>query len=593
MTMLDNWREQGVIRPIDYHLARMLIARFGGDESSALLYALVSACTGEGHACLDLACLAGLPICCRHPGLAGELAAVAGPGGAIGEAGDYLPLIREQDRLYLHRYHVFESVIASHLSRRLASPADAPVPEEVGRALLESGAFPAGDGGTDWQRVAAAMAALQGLTIISGGPGTGKTTTVAGLLVLLFRLGLAEPRRVAIAAPTGKAAARLQEAIRRAGPVGAAVAEQTSTIHRLLGVRTGRPGFCHDRNNPLAVDLVVIDEGSMIDVALMARLLDAIPPAARLVLLGDRDQLASVNPGSVFADLCGEGACVSSATAARLTAATGCPVPGCPAAAVMDDHIVELRRSYRYPAASGMARLAPLVRSGRGEEALALLRESGQGRGDVVFFALDRMEEELGRLVRHHYGAALQEPGPAATVRAFERFRIFSTQRRGAHGIERINLFVEILLAEEGVIDRSAGRFYHGRPIIVTANDYAVRLFNGDTGVLLRDPDEGRVMAFFPGEEGGSRVFPPSRLPAHETAFALTVHKAQGSEYDHVACVLPSDDTGFAGRELVYTAITRARRGVTLFAGEEGFRQAVERRTQRMSGLGERLRPVR
>lgn len=592
MDIVDKLWQEGYIRSVDRHLARLLTDRFGGHDSLALLYALVSANTGDGHTCLDLAGVGDLPFYREYAGELNRLVEEDPASPAIGGPGDYLPLIRDGKRLYLHRYYQYETMIVHHLAARMERHDGCPAPEQLRRAMTDYGYFPTNGGNDiDWQQVAAAMAALNNFAVISGGPGTGKTTTVAKVLGVLIRMGLVAPGRVAIAAPTGKAAVRLQEAIGKAkSKLGCdAIPDRTSTIHRLLGVIPGRPAFRHNRDNLLPVDLVIVDEVSMIDVALMARLLDAVPLRAKLVLLGDKDQLASVNPGSVFGDLCGAGDIddFSPAAAALLTQATGFAVAAGKNVTPIQDHIVGLRRSYRYAADSRIGRLAGRINAGRAEEALQVFAQ--RGAGDAAFFPPAAMEEELGTLIRDHYGLYLREMEVEKIFAAFDRFRIFSAVRRGPYGIAGINSFVEKMLGRQGIIDPVGNASYHGRPIIVTRNDYSIRLFNGDTGIVLHDREEDRLLAFFPSPDGGFRKFPPSRLPEHETAFALTVHKAQGSEYDHVVVVLPPGNVPVVTRELIYTAITRARKSVTVFAEHGSFSEGVARQAKRMSGLRERL----
>ncbi|MFH1214994.1 MAG: exodeoxyribonuclease V subunit alpha [Pseudomonadota bacterium] len=592
MDILDKFWEQGHIRSVDRHLARLLRVHFGGDETLSLLYALVSANTGEGHTCLDHNAIAELPFYRDYVRELSPLISEIPESPAIGGPGDYLPLIREGSRLYLHRYYQYEATIVRQLEARMVRLKEAPDPEELQHAMSSYGYFPEKcDKEIDWQRVAAAMAALNNFTVISGGPGTGKTTTVAKILSVLIRMGLVAPHKIAIAAPTGKAAVRLQEAIRKAKKNldCDGIPDKTSTIHRLLGVIPGRPGFRHNRENLLAVDLVIVDEVSMIDVALMARLLEAVPLRAKLVLLGDKDQLASVNPGSVFGDLCGaeEIDGFSPETAGLLERATGFTLSSGNVPSIQD-HIVGLRESYRYSADSSLGAIARQINAGQGEEALKVFKK--QGAIDAACFPLAEIAEELGKLTGRYYCPYLRETELEKIFGAFNGFRIFSAVRQGPYGIDSINSHVEALLGQQGLIDPSGNPFYHGRPVIVVRNDYSVRLFNGDTGIILHDPDENKLMAFFLGADGGFRKFPPSRLPEHETAFALTVHKAQGSEYDHVAFVLPPGDVPVATRELVYTAITRARKSVTVFAEETSFNEAVARRARRMSGLQEMLR---
>ncbi|MBY0340772.1 MAG: AAA family ATPase, partial [Rhodocyclaceae bacterium] len=430
----------------------------------------------------------------------------------------------------------------------------------------------------------AAIAALENRRVlISGGPGTGKTTTLASILALLIeqaQLALpanrglfdAEPQalKILLAAPTGKAAARMQDAIRAArgrlpvsDAVRAAMPESAQTLHRLLGARPQGGGMVwrHDADNPLDCDVLVVDEASMIDLALMARLLAALPPQARLILLGDRDQLASVDAGAVFADLCTAGAAT-------------------------------LNVSFRFGADSGIGQLAALLRSGAADAAMQLLRSDPDhlqwspeaDRAGVVAHALQ------------HYADFIRQAGEAPIETVFERFaafRLLTPLRQGPLGVAALNAEIERGLAARALIPPRS-HWYVGKPVMIAGNDYALRLFNGDIGICVSDPEttELRIAFAADSEQGGVRLLAPVRLPAHETAWAMTVHKSQGSEFDAVALVLPEAQGDLVTRELVYTAVTRARRSAAIWASEAALRAACTRRIMRHSGLVARLQAL-
>ena len=586
---IDDILQLDYFAPIDRHFAAFLAARFQADDRARLLFALISGCHRAGHSCFRLSAVDELPFYGEYRETLDRLAASRFANPAIGGPGDYLPIINDGDRWYLHRYHHYEDNIAKRLRQRLKF-ASAPDYERI-RERLDHYFGPAGRE-IDWQRTAAALAVCSSFTIISGGPGTGKTTTVAKMLAVLLDLLPEISGRVAIAAPTGKAAARLEESLKAArSRLGSDIPPETSTIHRLLGVRSRGPGFRHNRDNQLALDLMIVDEVSMVDLSLMSSLLDAVPDRARLVLLGDRDQLASVNPGSVLGDLCGSRAINRfSRRTAEMLAATGSPLEGGKenkGGPLIRDHIVQLKKSYRYPAASGIAGIAPLINQGQGRKAMKLLEE--KRFSDIKLYPLSRLDNGLKELITEYYTPYLRQNEPEKIFTAFAVFRILVAVRRGPCGVGAINRFVENILAESGLLKPRANRIYHGRPIMVTRNDYSLRLFNGDTGIILFDEQEERLLAFFRGTDGTFRRLPPARLPEHETAFAMTVHKSQGSEYDHVALVLPERESGIVCRELLYTAITRARKSAVVFAEEKTFVRAVKSRTRRMSGLGEKL----
>ena len=513
----------------------------------------------------------------------------------VGRPGEYAPLVLDEaGRLYLYRYWEYERQIAEDLQRRsVEEPGDVDLPRL--REGLDRLFPPAADGAVDWQRTAAAVAVLRRFCVISGGPGTGKTTTVIRILALLLEQAAGRPLQIALAAPTGKAAARMQEAIRLtrdrlqvSREIREAIPGEATTIHRLLGFRPGSVRFRHDREDPLPVDVLVVDEASMVDLALMAKLVRALPPRARLILLGDKDQLASVEAGAVLGDICGESPGFSEGFSRRLAGATG-QVGGEGDGPSIQDAVVELTRSYRFGETSGIGRLARHVNRGDGREALALL-ERGDCQ-DVVWRPLESPRDLAARLAEaaERLGAYLAAGTPESALEGLDRLRVLSAHRTGPFGVETLNRLIEDCLEARGVI-RPRSPWYHGRPVLITANDYNLRLFNGDLGITLLDPaSEGKPQVFFRTAEGGVRRLPPSRLPEHETAFATTVHKSQGSEAETVLLVLPNELTPVMTRELIYTGITRARSRVEIWGAGSVFEAAVSRRLQRSSGLRDAL----
>jgi exodeoxyribonuclease V alpha subunit len=389
------------------------------------------------------------------------------------------------------------------------------------------------------------------LALISGGPGTGKTHTLARIIGLLQEQH--PSLRIALAAPTGKAAARMTEALQAAG---VATEGGAQTLHRLLGMRADGSGFRHRREHPLACDVLVVDEASMIDLSLMAHLLDALPVTARLILLGDRDQLAAVEAGAVFADLC---------DSPRLDAC-----------------VALLTTSFRFGDDSGIGQLADRLRSGDAEGVVAQLQADGS---DLVWQSGEGIHGVVSA-ARAGYRAYLESVASAAAPDAlferFNRFRVLCAHRQDVATINRA------LAAGSGL------RPTAGMPLLVLRNDSLLRVFNGDIGLVLPDPADGGLKACFvgagTGPSTGPRWIPLTRLPDWEPAWAMTVHKSQGSEFAQVLLVLPSAVSPVATRELVYTGVTRAKQGVALWAGEAVLRAAIERRAERMSGLRERLR---
>ncbi|KWB79569.1 AAA family ATPase [Burkholderia ubonensis] len=684
------------------------LARRAGAPAAAARWAAraafaASRATAGGHVCVSLGALAQR----YDEPLADVRAALAASGvaafGAL-KRGEERPLIVDRhDRLYLARYFAYERRLAEALVAQAGAVAadDAPAPDVLRERLARY--FGPATGETDWQRVAAIVALTGRVTIVSGGPGTGKTTTVVGVLACLLD---AHPGlRIALAAPTGKAAQRMQEALHaRAGdlpPELAARLPNTSyTLHRLLG-GGGAAGFRHHRDNPLPYDLIVVDEASMIDVALAAHLLDALAPGARLVLLGDKDQLAAVEAGAVFAELSARPS-FSAAACARIAQALGideaafvaalptpadaepdaavaaaaigrtpvAPPPAGPRqASLFDDEppaavatadeaagdaddapawieadelawldaaalppldagaaqrvaamisvapedveaakaitpapladcVVWLERNYRFGLDSPIGRLSLAIRRGDVQEALDALPTSDAAAASFHEDAGDALAattvERLARRFSAYLDAlrdalAAAVPDPLPLFDALNRFRILCATRGGARGAEHVNALVAAHVRRAAHVPLAVGaHWFTGRPIMVTRNDYALGLFNGDIGIALPDA-QGVLRVWFKRADGTARAVSPAALPPHETAFALTVHKSQGSEFDEAALVLPATFGRVLTRELVYTAVTRARTRVQVIGGRRVLAQAIATRTQRDSGLSARI----
>lgn len=700
-----------------------------------------SRATAGGHVCVSLGALAQ-----RYEEPVDDVRAALAASGVVAfgtlARGDERPLIVDRlDHLYLSRYFDYERRLADALVAQagVAAPGDALSPERLRDSLARY--FGPATGEVDWQRVAAIVALTGRVTIVSGGPGTGKTTTVVGVLACLLD---AHPGlRIALAAPTGKAAQRMQEALHaRAGDLppelAARLPDTSYTLHRLLG-GGGAAGFRHHRDNPLPYDLIVVDEASMIDVALAAHLLDALAPGARLVLLGDKDQLAAVEAGAVFAELSarptftaaartriagalgideaafvaalpvpdGEAAAVAATTqapapapaaasapvstsaarkpparrnvdtrqaslfdddpqdeamsaadvaappAASLspaaaaptdidsvgasadpawieadelawldaielapfdpadaadaanaslasTAATQAddPAAASPAPAPLADCVVWLERNYRFGLDSPIGRLSLAIRRGDVQAALDALPADDAAAASFHDDAGDTLAastvERLARRFAAYLDAlrtALSEPvpDPLPLFDALNRFRILCATRTGSRGAEHVNALVATHVRQAARVPLAVGaHWFTGRPIMVTRNDYALGLFNGDIGIALPDA-HGVLRVWFRRADGTARAVSPAALPPHETAFALTVHKSQGSEFDEAALVLPASFGRVLTRELVYTAVTRARTRVQVIGPRRVLAQAVATRTQRDSGLAARV----
>ena len=551
---------------------------------------------------------------------------------AEGGTKDPRPFVLDGSLLYTRRYRGHQDRLAEALRSRALRRRTVGDP-----ALLALGLSELFDGPTtafpvDRQQAGAAMACLRGLTVLSGGPGTGKTYTVRAVLALLWSqwaaAGELADLRVALAAPTGKASARMKEAILaglddflqdavEALPEGRAVQElreflvslQPSTIHRLLRWNPANPTrFRHDASSPVPFDVVVVDEASMIDFALMTRLVDAIADDASLVLLGDKNQLASVEAGTVLADLCGptrvERMVLSEGFVDEVERSAGLSL-----ASQVDlradegpwDCMVQLDRSRRFREDRGVGQFARaclaepfdlaaavgiLADDGRFEDVqLAPHGESGQLTDATSALLVQGYRPYLERLL------AGPEPGQERValhrevLALFDRFRVLCAHRRGRLGVAGLNDAVLALLKRAGIRGfRPGGEHWPGRPILVRRNDYVVGRYNGDVGIEVPD-DDGELVVAFPGEAGQVEYLSPTRLPEHQTVFAMTIHKSQGSEFERVLVVLPDQPSPILTRELVYTAVTRAKDGMTLLGSAELLEAALKERVRRASGL--------
>jgi exodeoxyribonuclease V alpha subunit len=598
---------------LDRHFAGFVEAQAGGDRSSlALAAALVSRRRSEGHICLDLGEHAGLafpdkPVdgvnSVQLPGLKDWTSELrASP--VVGSPGEFKPLILDaRHRLYLYRYWDYEQSLASEILKRATGKPDESNDEALRQAL--QGLFPPESGGAvDWQCVAAFAAARWKFCVISGGPGTGKTHTLVFILALLLELEPNRKLRIAVAAPTGKAATRIQDSIRGVKStlacderIKAQLPERATTIHRLLGYIPDSAYFRHNADNLLPYDVVAVDEASMVDMALMAKLFQAIPPSARVILLGDKDQLASVEAGAVLGDICSAAAIdgFSEQFSQDFKNLTGQKLPVGTTVkdhAVLADCVLQLKKNYRFGERSALYRLSNAINDGRAEESLAIIRDSSSNQeSDLVSEKLPRrseFKEALREPVIAGFSEYLKASEPLQALAALTRFHVLCALREGPFGVAGLNQLTEEILEEAGLI-RVQSPWYARRPIMVTRNDYNLRLFNGDIGIILPEGDNGEPRAFFPGPDESLRKFLPIRLPEHETAYAMTVHKSQGSEFDRVLLVLPDRESPILSRELLYTGITRARKNVQLWFEEKVFRAALSRRVSRTSGLGDAL----
>ncbi|AZD27522.1 exodeoxyribonuclease V subunit alpha [Pseudomonas chlororaphis] len=660
LLLLDRWVERGWLRALDKAFVGFLHElEPQGDPLVLMAAALTSHQLGHGHVCLDLfetlkepdfalslppegdlqstaavlpsqvlATLDGAHWCKALA--ASRLVALAAD---QSEQARQRPLVLSGKRLYLRRYWAYERRIDNALRQRLT------VQEETPADLAErlGGLFGAAKatGPVDWQKLACALATRGAFSIITGGPGTGKTTTVVRLLALLQAPAVeaGKPLRIRLAAPTGKAAARLTESISlqvRSLSVDDSVREKipsdVTTVHRLLGNRPGTRHFRHHAGNRLPLDVLVVDEASMIDLEMMANLLDALPVHARLVLLGDKDQLASVEAGAVLGDLCrdAEAGWYSPQTRNWLEAVSGEQLAD---SGLQEDNagthplaqqVVMLRHSRRFGEGSGIGQLARWVNQQQAEEARRLL--AARSHADLYGLSLKgEQDRALERLLLEGHGdgpqgyrhylsllrgqrppvdTALEDPCWTAWARdvlqAFDQFQLLCAVRKGPWGVEGLNQRITAALFKARLIE-SDQQWYEGRPVLMTRNDYGLGLMNGDIGIALKLPEhegaqDGRrvLRVAFPRNDGqgGVRFVLPSRLNDVETVYAMTVHKSQGSEFAHTALILPEALNPVLTKELIYTGITRAKDWFSLVEPRAGvFEEAVRRKVKRLSGL--------
>ncbi|HHL2457968.1 TPA: exodeoxyribonuclease V subunit alpha [Yersinia enterocolitica] len=632
MTLLEQAVRDHLLRPLDVQFSRMIAG--DDDPMLQLAAAVLSTEAGAGHVCLPLSYLQPDQLFGgRQPALSQALWQAVGmpdqlhwiqklnSSPAVSDGSQPTPLVLQNDRLYLQRMWQYEGdvvrfIASDNMASLINKTSDGSGTRDVNEILLRDTLdrlFGPAENEVDWQKVAAAVAATRRISVISGGPGTGKTTTVAKLLTALIQLSQGQRLRIQLAAPTGKAAARLTESLGNAirqlsltDDERKLFPDQASTLHRLLGAQPNSQRLRYHRGNPLNLDVLVVDEASMVDLPMMARLIAALPTKAQVIFLGDRDQLASVEAGAVLGDICRFAELgYSEPRAKQLTRLTGCilvgniPIGEVGADAVnVRDSLCLLRKSYRFDEKSGIGQLALAVNAGRYRDALTVFNGT---YSDIERFSLTDPDdyqvllEDCAAGYQHYLELAVAGADAVDVLAAFGRYQLLCALRAGPFGVSGLNERVEQLLHRKRLIERTpgpSGRWYVGRPVMIGLNDSTLGLFNGDIGIALPDP-EGELRVHFQLPDGNIKSVQPSRLPSHETAYAMTVHKSQGSEFEHTALVLPNTFMPVLTRELVYTAITRARQRLTLYCSDTVLSHAIRTPTLRVSGLVERLNQLK
>lgn len=608
LSKLSRIHKEGHLDDIDLEFSRFLGGfQADGSWSVILAAALASRAFRNGHVCISLDEYAGSTIFqesdirIKAPPLEDWIKSLR-ESPVAGKPGTYHPLILDDaHRLYLHKHWQYEQDLAKNIINRASEGGKA-----LNHDLLKDGLnrlFGESKGSmeVDWQKVAAVTALNNSFTVISGGPGTGKTTTVVKIIALLLEQEVAAGHlpSMALAAPTGKAAARLEESV--SGSVNdldipqeikEAIPSKAKTLHQLLGARRHRSGFRFNADNPLPYDVIIVDEASMVDQAMMSKLMEALLQDTRLILIGDKDQLASVEAGSVLGNICAFQQNSFSSEFGELLKQLSISLPERfleSGKSRLSDHIILLQKSYRFDKESGIPQLSSFVNEGNVSRTLELLDDDQLK--DVNLIGVNdsaKLNELLEQSVGSFYEPLVKATALETMFEIFNAFRMLSPHRKGPLGIEDLNKRIQKLLISKGLISPYE-RWYHGRPVIINRNDYSLGLNNGDIGICFKNEEKESGVYFQ--QQDTFKAIAPSRIPDHDTAFSLTVHKSQGSEFDEVLVMLPNQPSKILSRELLYTAISRARKSVTLAGSREVLTKGIEKKLQRSSGLKDLLWP--
>lgn len=615
LAWLTSLKEQGSIRALDLHFARFIASEANCstqiEQDSVLLLSLwVSNELATGNVCLNLEQLA-ITNLAQNQNNAPELFRLwldkpyqlldnLSSLNVIKKANnDLAPLIVDGCNVYLYRYWQAEVYLANRINAMLQ-----PCAISAGFNLELNKLFGISDKKIDWQKTAAAIALTRQFSVLSGGPGTGKTTTVIKILAAILIDAKAKNRdkkiEIKLAAPTGKAAARLSESISNAiahleilDEIKENIPTQSQTIHRLLGAYGERVGFTYNEQNPLHLDVLIVDEASMIDLTLMTNLLKALPKTARLILLGDRDQLASVEAGSILGEICSfiESG-YNQKQAQTLGILTGYDYKQYIGKnSAIGDCLCQLRHSYRFGESSGIGKLSKAINKGSWKDVERIFKEN---YADISFF--DLTGDSYRQLIAHmadkysEYFDLISKKAPTLEIiDSFAKQRLLCALRDGNYGVNKLNEYIYQALVKKNKIKGQVATWYEGRPIILTKNEHSLGLYNGDIGICLIDPNTKQFKVYFSTIENQVKSVLPSRLPEHESAFAMTIHKSQGSEFADTYILLPDSVSPVITRELIYTGITRAKNNLQLYAKPAILKYGLHTKTLRASGLAARL----
>jgi exodeoxyribonuclease V alpha subunit len=619
--------ENLMLSKLDTHFANF-ISEISKDNDPDIFLgaAMISNATGNGDICLDLGTISKKQVIKEQnnempvifPKLDVWLEKFR-KSPVVGSPGEFCPLILDKNnRLYLYRYWEYEKILSDSIKGRVKEDV-----KDIDASLLKKSLkrlFPENSGpeksknDIHWQKIASLTAAIKRFCVISGGPGTGKTYTVAKILAILLEQAKGDKLRIFLCAPTGKAAAKLGESIKKAKkelncsePIKQAIPVETYTIHRMLRTIPGSPYFRYHSENLLPADVVIVDEASMVDLALMSKLISSIPMTARLILMGDRYQLASVDAGSVLGDICDTNGIqmfsreycktIEDIAQEKIDASTEVYEKG----QGLYDCIVVLKKSLRFTGKSEIWKLSQAVNRGDwGQISAIFKRNIGLKNKEDEGVRIEELEISsekqsiIAEKIIDGYSDYLTAQDPYTALEQFNRFKLLCALKVGPYGAHNLNRLAEEVLKKKKLIRTDMSKeypWYKGRPVLVTKNDYVLGLFNGDIGITMPDPkeDSSELYVFFPEASGGVKRYSPYRIKEHETAYAMTVHKSQGSEFDHVCLVFPDKDYPVLTRELVYTGITRARKSVLIWGNEDVLKAAVSRRIKRASGLRDAL----
>ncbi|WP_392553176.1 exodeoxyribonuclease V subunit alpha [Orbus wheelerorum] len=624
IALLDKLKSSGLIVPLDFHLALFFSRRANltdplAQARFAFLVVWLSVEVRAGHVCINLDDITQVNLEYRfgferinnlyadlgNPKLTDWLSTCHLVGQNMVSDGEMLsPFVLNKHRFYFQRMWQYEKQVANYFNHTIC------LNKPTSLAIKELDIlFPANYASAeiDWQKVATASAITQQVAIISGGPGTGKTTTISKILatlVAVHRQQFQSDLRIVAAAPTGKAAARLTESLSAAVatlPIDDSIKEripiEAVTLHRLLGARIDSNKFLYHKDNPLSVDILLIDEASMVDLPMMSSIIAALPKHARLILLGDKEQLSSVEAGAVFGDLCELLAhgyshqhtlIIKQLTGYQLDATNNHPS--------IADSICLLQKSYRFASQSGIGILANLIKIGDSQEVIRLLTHHQYQ--DIYFYNMTTSEqyEQAIESCVSHYQSYLHTITPSLLdveiiLSSFAKFRLLCALRDGPFGVQGLNKLIENLLLEKGSISRrKQDAWYIGRPVMILKNSFSLGLFNGDIGITLPAADDSnKLKVYFLLPNGEIKAVSPFRLPEHETAYAMTIHKSQGSEFEHVAVILPNQHSPLLTRSLLYTAVTRAKQTISLYSSKTILEKTISSKINRQSGLADLL----